>query len=164
VKFSIRHEVGVTPSRAVAAYGSPSFYEGRPARDDIAVRGVVRHEVHSDRVLLEVRFAFTGHVSAAVRAVVDPARLSWVTRTELRPAEARSEWEVRPDHYADRLSARGTYRFEPGRSGPGSTRVLVDGELVVHVPVVGRSVERAIVAGLREYLEDEVAGVAEFAG
>jgi len=32
----------------------------------------------------------------------------------------------------------------------------------VHVPIVGRSVERVIVSGLREYLEDEVASIPDF--
>ena len=71
-----------------------------------------------DRVLLEVRFAFTGSVSPAVRAVVDPGKMSWITRTELLLAEGRSSWTVLPDHYPDRLSASGTYRFEEG----GGTR------------------------------------------
>lgn len=152
------------PARAVAAYSSPAFYEGRPPRDNIAVHGVVLHEVHTDRVVMEVRFAFTGHVSPAVRAVVDPSKLSWVTRTEVRPADARATWVVRADHYPDRLSARGEYRFEPGPQGPVGTLVLVDGDLKVRVPIVGRSVERVIVSGLREYLEDEVASIAGFSG
>ena len=98
----------------------PAFYEGRPARDDIEVREVVRHEATGDRVLLEVRFAFTGSVSPAVRAVVDPAKMSWVTRTEILLAEGRSSWVVLPDHYPDRLSASGIYRFEEGDGGPGT--------------------------------------------
>ncbi len=164
MRFTIRHAVAVPPAEAMAAYASPGFYEGRPRRDNIAVQGVVRHEAHTDLVVMEVRFAFTGHVSPAVRAVVDPAKMTWVTRTEVRPAESRANWVVAPDHYPDRLSAGGEYRFEPGDGGPSSTLVLVDGELKVHVPIVGRSVERTIVSGLREYLEDEVASLPGFRG
>jgi hypothetical protein len=146
------------------AYGSPAFYEGRPPRDDIAVRGVVRHAVEGDRVLLEVRFAFTGSVSPAVRAVVDPAKMSWVTRTEILPAEGRSSWVVLPDHYPDRLSANGVYRFEEGDGGPATCTVEVEGELKVRVPLVGRSVEKVIVGDLRAYIAAEVAGIAEWTG
>jgi hypothetical protein len=159
MKFAVRQAVGVPPARAMAAYGSPAFYEGRPARDDIEVREVVRHDDAGDRVLLEVRFAFTGSVSPAVRAVIDPAKMSWITRTEILPAQARSSWVVRPDHYPDRLSASGTYRFEEGDAGPDSTEVEVEGELKVRVPLVGRSVERVIVADLRGYIAEEVAGI-----
>jgi len=152
----------VSPAQAIAAYGSPAFYTGRPERDDIAVLGVVRHDDAGERVLIEVRFAFTGSLSSAVRAVIDPAKLSWVTRTEVRPAEARTDWVVLPDHYPDRLSASGSYRFAPA-GGPDSTAVAVEGDLKVHVPIVGRSVERAIASGLSRYIEDEVASIQSLA-
>jgi Protein of unknown function (DUF2505) len=164
VKFSIRQSVGVPPARAMAAYGSPVFYEGRPARDDIDVREVVRHEATPDRVLLEVRFAFTGSVSPAVRAVVEPEKMSWITRTELLLAEGRSSWTVLPDHYPDRLSASGTYRFKEGDAGPGTCDVEVEGDLKVRVPIVGRSVEKVIVGDLRAYIADEVAGITGWQG
>ena len=164
MKFAIRQAVAVPPARAMAAYGSPTFYEGRPARDDIAVRDVVRHEATGDRVLLEVRFSFTGSVSPAVRAVIDPAKMSWITRTEILLAEDRSSWVVLPDHYPDRLSASGVYRFEVGDAGLGTCDVEVEGELKVRVPIVGRSVEKVIVGDLRAYIADEVAGIADWKG
>jgi len=164
VKFAVRQAVAVPPARAMAAYGSPGFYEGRPGRDDIEVREVVRHEAAGDRILLEVRFAFTGSLSPAVRAVVDPAKMSWITRTEILLAEGRSAWVVLPDHYPDRLSAAGTYRFEEGDTRPGSTDVEVEGDLNIRVPIVGRSVERVIVGDLRAYIADEVEGIAEWKG
>jgi Protein of unknown function (DUF2505) len=164
VKFSIRQAVAVPPARAMAAYGSPAFYEGRQARDDIAVREVVHHAAEGDRILLEVRFAFTGSVSPAVRAVVDPARMSWITRTEILLDEGRSSWVVVPDHYPDRLKASGGYVFEEGEGGSGTCIVEVEGDLKVRVPIVGRSVEKVIVGDLRAYIADEVAGIAGWEG
>jgi hypothetical protein len=159
VRFAFRQAVAVTPARALAAYGSPRFYEGRPRRDDIEVVEVVRHESGGSRVLIEVRYAFRGSLSPAVRAVVHQDKMSWVTRTEVLAAEARARWVVLPDHYPDRLTAGGEFHFEPGPDGPHTTVIAVDGELEVHVPVVGRSVERVIVSGLRSYLEDEAATI-----
>jgi hypothetical protein len=159
VKIAIRQEVAVAPARALAAYGSPAFYDGRAPRDGIEVLGVVRHEDAGDRVLIEVHFAFTGSVSSAVRAVIDHKKMTWVTRTELRPAEGRSEWLVVPDHYPDRLRAHGTYRFEEGGAGPDSTVITVAGDLKVSVPIVGRTVERVIVSGLQSYIAEEVAAI-----
>jgi Protein of unknown function (DUF2505) len=164
VRISIRQPVAVPPERAVAAYGSPAFYQGRPRRDDVEVVEVVRHDESGARILIEVRFAFTGSVSPAVRAVIDPAKMSWVTRTEVDPDQARTVWEVLPDYYPDRLSASGGYRFEPGPDGSASTVVAVEGELKVHVPIVGRSVERVIVSDLRAYIEEEVASIPDLGG
>jgi hypothetical protein len=162
VKIAIEQAVAVPPARAVAVYGSPDFYRGRPRRDDIEVREVLDHQDTGSYVLIAVRFAFTGSVSPAVRRVVDPSKLSWVTRTDVYPAEARTVWRVLPDNYPDRLTASGTYRFTDGPS-PGSTLVQVEGDLAVHVPLVGRSVERAIVSGLRNYILDEVASIPDHA-
>jgi Protein of unknown function (DUF2505) len=163
VRIAIRQAVAVPVAQAIAAYGAPAFYEGRPLRDDIAVREVVSHDDSGDRILIEVRFAFIGSVSSAVRAVIDPAKMSWVTRTELYPGQARSEWVVLPDHYPDRLSASGSYRFGSGDGGPETTVVTVEGDLRVHVPIVGRSVERVIASGLRAYIEDEVSRLPDLA-
>jgi hypothetical protein len=60
-----------------------------------------------------------------------------------------------PDYYPDRLQASGTYRFDEGPDGPASTLVRVEGDLKVRVPLVGGTVERVIVSGLRSYIEDE---------
>ncbi len=163
MRITIRQVVSVPSAQAIAAYGTPAFYEDRPIRDDIAVLGVVHHDDAGDRILIEVRFAFTGSVSPAVRAVIDPAKMSWVTRTEVRPGEARSDWVVLPDHYPDRLSASGTYRFGAGDDGPGTTLVTVEGDLKVHVPIVGRSVERVIGSDLRAYIADEVSSIPDLA-
>jgi len=159
VRISIEQSVEVPSARVMAAYGSPAFYAGRPVREDISVLEVVRHESAGGRTLIEVHFAFVGSVSAAVRRVIDPKKLSWVTRTEVFPAEERATWTVLPDHYPDRLTASGQYRFRPRPDGPQSTVVVVDGDLKVRMPIVGASVERVIVSGLGKYLAAEVGDI-----
>ena len=160
MKFSFDALVAVPPAHAGAAYGVPAFYEGRSVRDDIAMLGVVRHEDAGDRVLIDVHYAFTGSVSSAVRAVIDPSKMSWVTRTVIYPGELRSTWDVVPDHYSDRLTSAGVKRWLPADGG-AATVVSVEGELRVHVPIVGRSVERVIVSDLRAYVAGEVASIPE---
>jgi hypothetical protein len=144
----------------MAAYGTSAFYEGRPERDHIAVLEVVRHEDTGARLLMEVRFAFRGPISPAVQRFIDRNKMTWITRNEIRPDEARADWKVLPDHYPDRLSAAGVYTFEPaepGADGAGTSSVVgLEGDLKVRVPVLGKSVERVIVSGLRKYFEAEV--------
>jgi hypothetical protein len=162
LKIRLAQAVAVPPAQVIEAYASVDFYEDRPSRDDIVVLGVVDHEVRaSGAVVLEVHYAFQGSVSSAVRAVVDPARMSWITRTEIHPAENRATWEVLPDYYPDRLTSDGVFRYEPGPTS-STTSVVVEGELKVHVPIVGRSVERVIVSGLCRYMEAELAGIPDF--
>jgi hypothetical protein len=162
VKFSIGQNVAVAPEAAVAAYGNPAFYEDRAPSGDISLVEVVSHENTGTTARIEVRYQFTGSVSSAVRAVVDPAKLSWVTRTEIHQKERRTTFVVLPDHYPDRLDCHGTLVFTEGATGPGSTVVTIAGDLKVHVFLVGRTVEQLIVSGLRTYMAAEVSMLPDF--
>ena len=62
-----------------------------------------------------------------------------------------------PEHYPDRLSGRGSYTFSP--DGAGGTTVRLEGELKVHVLLVGRTVETVIITGLRKYFSGEVTSI-----
>lgn len=137
----------------MAAYSSPAFYEGRDVRDHIEVLEVVRHEDTGSRLLMEVRFAFRGPISPAVQRFIDHNKMTWITRNEIRPDEARADWQVLPDHYPDRLKSSGVYTFD---GDDESSVVGIEGDLKVHVPLLGKSVERVIVSGLRKYFEAEV--------
>jgi hypothetical protein len=159
VNFSIDQRVDVDADTAIAAYATPAFFEGREPRDNISVLEVVRSERTGDSVVMEVRFQFSGAVSSAVRAVVDPKKMTWVTRSELNLTARRSDWTIVPDHYPDRLSGHGSYVFAPAPDGPDATVVTLEGELKVHVPFVGRAVERVIVSGLRSYFGAEVKSI-----
>jgi len=162
VKFSIGQNVAVAPDAAVAAYANPAFYENRAPSGDITLVELVSHEDKGTQARLEVRYQFTGSVSSAVRAVIDPAKMSWVTRTDIDKAHCRSSFTVLPDHYPDRLECRGTFTFTEGASGPGTTVVTVEGDLKVHVFLVGGKVEQLIVSGLRTYLQAEIATLPDF--
>jgi uncharacterized protein YndB with AHSA1/START domain len=105
-----------------------------------------------DTVRQDVRYTFVGHLSPAVTRVVEPSRLTWVEHSRLDRGAHRSTFEIRPDHYADRLTCSGTVTLEPHDDG---TRRTVEADLRVRVPLVASKVERAIVSGLREHAAAE---------
>ncbi|MDP1794051.1 MAG: DUF2505 family protein, partial [Acidimicrobiales bacterium] len=69
-------------------------------------------------------------------------------------------WRIVPDHYASRLSCRGTFAL--AQKGPAMTVRVTEAELKVHFPLVGGRVEKAIVSGLQEHAVDEEAAVNRF--
>ena len=167
MRFSFSQPVAVAPDAALAAYADPAFYEHREQTGDIALVGVVGHQADGPREWIEVRYRFVGNVSSAVRAVIDPAKMSWVTRTDIHRAERRTTFTVVPDHYADRLEAHGSfvYRPDPPSSSPETATaadVVIEGDLAVRAFLVARTVERSIVSGLRTYLTAEVLTLPRF--
>ncbi len=107
-----------------------------------------------------VRYRFTGELSSAVTAVVDPEKLSWVEESTLDRATHVTRWMIVPDHYASRLSSSGTFWLTA--QAHDVTIRSTDAQIKVHFPLVGGRVEKAIVSGLKEHAAAEEATVNRF--
>lgn len=162
MRFSIEQRFGADsdPDRVARAYTDPDLYAALDERGRLGRPEVLDRREDGDLVLLRLRYRFTGELSSAARAVLDPDRLSWVEESEHQLAARRVSFRMVPDHYGDRFRAAGEVRIVASDEG-GACRV-VDGDLRVRALVVGPAVERAIVSGLREHLRDEVPVVQEF--
>ena len=153
MRLSLRTTYDAAVDDVAAAYADPDLYAELGDLGPLGGAEVVDHAVDGDVVHLSVRWRFTGQLSGAVTAVVDPKRLTWVQVDEHDLERHEVRWQLRPDHYADRLQASGTYRFV---TAAGGTERRTDGQVKVRVPLVGGRVESALVSGLGEHLDDEV--------
>ncbi|HEV7862715.1 MAG TPA: DUF2505 family protein [Acidimicrobiia bacterium] len=143
------------PVDAVAeVYTEPRFYEMLGELPGLGRPEVLDRREDGSVVYLSVRFRFTGNLSPAVTKVLDPSRLSWIEESAHDLARHTVTFHMKPDNYADRLRFEGSSRFEA--AGDGRTRRLAHGDVAVRVPLLGRTVEAAIVSGLREHLTAEV--------
>lgn len=148
-----------SPAAAVdRAYADPALYPTLVGLPKLGQIQVLTHDSTDGEPAkrLRVRFHFTGSLPAAVTAVVDPDRLSWVQETEHDHDANRAQFRLVPDHYPDRLRCSG--RFTVTQVGDGSVR-RVTGELKVQALLVAGRVEQAIVSGLEEYLAAEAPAV-----
>lgn len=132
----------------------PGFIESmaelpRLGRPQLISTERIRGEVHQ-----QVRYAFAGDLSSAVRAVVKPELLTWVEDSTVNLDRHESVFDILPDHYASLLRCHGTFVLVA--DGPRSCRRVAEGEIRVSVPLVGGKVERAIVSGLDEHAQAEV--------
>lgn len=114
---------------------------------------VLDQRTEGDLVHQRVRYRFVGTLSPTVSRVLDPSRLVWVDETTYDTSARSATFRILPEHYANRLTCSGTYRFS--EDGDGQTLRHTEGDLRVSYPIVGRAVERAIVSGLSEHLRDE---------
>jgi hypothetical protein len=160
MRFTIDQELSVSPDAVARAYADPALYEAFQVLPKMSRPEVLSHAEDGDIVTLEIRHRFSGDLSPAARAVLDPSRLTWVEHATHDLRARTAEFTMVPDHYADRFRCSGTYRFEATPSG-GTVRHC-EGEIRVKALLVAGAVEGAIVSGLREHLADEVAVVEAF--
>jgi hypothetical protein len=156
VRFSVDQSIAAPRDAVEAAFLDPGFYAALGELPAIAPPQVLERRAEGTDgklVHLRVQYAFSGSLSGPARAVLDPARLTWVDHSTFDREAHRIEFEIVPDHYSDRLQCRGSYEFE--ESGERATRQLMLGDLRVRYPIVSGLVERALVAGLRQNIGEQ---------
>jgi hypothetical protein len=159
MRFSVDQRFAAAADDVAAAFADPELYRTLPELPKLSLPEVLSHEEADGIVVLRIRYRFDGDLSSAARAVLDPQRLSWVEQSWHDVAERSGSFTMEPDHYADRFSCSGTFRYVD--AGTGCHR-LIEGDLRVRAPLVAGAVERAIVSGLREHLEHEAPAVDAF--
>jgi len=107
-----------------------------------------------DRVFQRVRYDFAGDVSPAVRAFIDPAKLSWVEESMQDRKTHTTTIAIVPDHYTTIFGCSGLVYLVPDPATATTVRTAT-GEVTVRVPLVGAKAEAAIISGLREHAELE---------
>jgi uncharacterized protein DUF2505 len=138
-----------------ATFVDPGFLRELATLPKLGRPELLDQDDQGDRLRQRVRYAFVGDLSAAVRAVVDPARLTWVEDSTLDRRSHLTTFTILPDNYARLLNASGSISLTAQDDGQATVR-RIDGQVTVPMPLVGRKVEAAIVSGLREHAEREV--------
>ncbi|HZT66893.1 MAG TPA: DUF2505 domain-containing protein [Acidimicrobiales bacterium] len=154
MKFHVENRILADRDAVQAAYLDPAFYSAMVDMPKISPPEVVGREEQGDVILMKVRYRFSGDLPPAARRVLDPDKLTWVNESTVDLAEHRTEFRMVPDNYGNRIRFGGTYRFE---QVDAATVQVIEGDLVVRYPIVGPLVERAILSGMREHLEQEAA-------
>ena len=160
MQLHLEQEFGGTVEEVEAVLIDPDFIAGLAALPKLGRPELLEQRRDGDSVTQRVRYHFAGQLSAAVRRVIDPAKLAWVEEVTFDLAAHTAPFRILPDHYADRLTCRGTYRLEA--DGPERCRRRADGELTVRYPLVGGAVERAIVSGMADHAAEQAVLVAQW--
>lgn len=152
--FELTQRFSAPVADVADAFCDPGFYEVLAELPKLGRPEVLSRETDGSRVVMRVRYRFNGELSSAARAVLDPAKLTWVEESTHDLAAHRVSFVQVPDHYADRFTCRGSYRFRA--DGASHTIRTAEGDVKVRAPIVGSSVERAIISGLKEHLHEAV--------
>ena len=152
MRFQLQQHIDAPVDDVVAAFVDPGFYESLEALPNLAQPELLSREEKGTMVRMRVRYRFTGHLSSAVKAAIDPKRLTWVEEADHDLAGRRVSFRMIADHYADRFKSSGAYQFSA--FGDTTSRDCT-GDVTIRMPLVGHRVENAIISGLREHVESE---------
>jgi hypothetical protein len=162
VRFELRQRIAAPVADVADALCDPSYYVALGRAPKLGVPEVLGREANGDEVVMRIRYRFSGTLSSAAKAVLDPEKLTWVEESHHDLAARTVRFELHPDHYGDRFSCRGSYRLVADPADDAATIRTAEGDVKVRAPLVGSSVEKALVSGLREHLEAEADIVARF--
>ncbi len=152
MRFRIEQRFRHPVDDVVATLTDPAFLARMAELPKLGRPELLAREEDGPRLTMQVRYAFAGELSGAVRRVVDPARLTWVEHSVTDRETARTSFRIVPDHYAAMLRCSGA--FAVSAAPPGTIRTA-EGEVRVTVPLVGARVEGAIISGLEEHAAAE---------
>lgn len=152
MRFSLEQELPGSVDDVLAALLDPAFLRRLGELPKLRPPALLSQERDGDVVVQRVQYAFAGSLSPAVTRVIDPDKVTWVDESTYDLAARHATFRIIPDHYAGKLRCAGTYTFS---ARGGVCLRAVDAELSVRVPLVGKVVERAIVAGLLDHLRIE---------
>jgi len=158
-KIEQRFEVGVDIVQDTLC--DPGFVDRMGTLPKLGQPKLLSHTVEGSTIHQQIRYAFAGDLSPAVRRVVDPAKLTWIEDSTIDRVTHRTEFRILPDNYAGLLHCDGTFTLSP--LGATSSLRVAAGTIRVTVPFVGGKVEQAIVSGLEEHARAEVGLVEEWA-
>lgn len=153
MRFRIEQHLPGSVDDVIDALLDDGFVASMGALPKIGKPELLDQRTETDFVIQRVRFRFTGELSGAASAVLDTAKLSWVAETTYDLRARQASFRIVPDHYGNRLTCTGMHRFV--RVTESTSARLVEGELKVSYPLVGRVIERALVSGLEEHLAAE---------
>ncbi len=161
MRFDLVQHVRAPASDVAAAFADPAFYASLEGLPKLGTPEVLDHAIDGGTVRLRVRYRFVGELSSAVRAVVDPHKLTWIEDGTHDLAARQVSWTMVPDHYGDRFTCQGRTRYDT--DGDDRTVRHATGDLRVRMALVAGRVERAIVSGLQEHLDAEAPLVEQWA-
>ena len=148
MRFRIANRFSVSPETVRDALIDPGFVERMSGLPRLGHPTLLDRAEAAGRVTTRIRYAFVGDLNAAVRRVVDPARLTWIEEAVTDLAALRTTVVIIPDNYANLLRCSGVATLRPDAGGAERT---LEGELKVSVPLVGGKVEGAILSGMEEH-------------
>jgi hypothetical protein len=157
VQFDATQPFDAPPDRVMAMYADATTYEQLGQLGKLSAPELVSRSTDGNVVRVALRYRYVGDLPGGSSRFVKADKISWVQDSRFDLDVGTQAIAIRPDNYADRFRASADAAVTA--QGTGSSR-HVTGEVKIRLPLVGGKVERAIVEGLVEHLEQEAQAIA----
>ena len=156
VRFELVQRLHAPIEAVEEALTDPRFLETLGTLPKLGRPKLLERRDDGNRVFQRVRYDFEGNLSPAVKAVVDPSKLSWVEESTQDRTTHRTAITIVPDNYTSIFGCSGSARLTTD-APTGDTVRITTGDVSVRVPFVSGRAESAIISGLQEHavLEEE---------
>jgi Protein of unknown function (DUF2505) len=152
MKISLDQPIAASAQQAQAAYLDPAFYSSLGELEGISPPEVRSFSQGPDHARIVLGYRFSGQLNSTARMFIDPDKITWSQITDVDLATRRSQVEMVPDNYKGLFSFTGWYELRP--TGDNQCAQHFEGDLVIHLPVVGPLAERALAGSIRENIAE----------
>jgi hypothetical protein len=152
MRFSVEHRFTAPCEAVETAMTDPDFFAELRTVPGVEPPVLLNRRAETDRVVLDVRYVFSGDLPSVARRVLGRGELAWVQHSVVDLVQHRTDFTIEPEQHAALLDCKGVYLL---RVQSDHTARTITGDLRVHVPLLAGRAERAITAGLIERLDAE---------
>jgi hypothetical protein len=152
MRFSIEHRFATSVDDVEAAMIDPDFFAELRTMPGVEPPVLLDRRQERDRVILDVRYVFSGDLPSVARSVLGRGELAWIQHSIVDLVRHRTDFTIEPEQHAALLECKGVYLL---RAAADHTARTISGDLRVKVPLLAGRAERAITGGLVERLDAE---------
>lgn len=142
MKLYVENHLPTNPDHAWEVFESDA-YKARLQAETNITQTVLETRTEGPIEVRRIRTEPDRELPSMVASAIGTKKLSYTQENRFDKAQGRMEWNVELDGIGDRVTVRGVTTCVP--DGDGCKRVI-DGEITVRVPLVGRQIEKAVVA------------------
>ncbi len=161
VKFDFTQSFDASTADVLDAYTDSEFWSGIEDLTATSVPSVLDVRRNGDRITVELRYQLVVDLPSEAARFIDTSSVTWVEASEWDLRSATSQTRFLPDQAARLMTATAESRLIDTASG---SKRAVSGELKVRIPLLGSRIERAIIGGIGDHLDEEVTAIEKFLG
>ena len=159
--FTTQHRFPAAPARVAALMVDPEF-EGAVQLPDLSPPDVVEHDTDGNEHVLKLRYEYVGQLDPMAKRLLAGRQLALVQTVRIDPDTGLGALTIEAEADPGRLHGNAQITLTAAGAGDGDASVRgLDGDFVVKVPVIGRTIERKLLPGILARLDVEADALAE---